>query len=612
MCGITGAWCFSNSGSDHIKDIVSKMTDTLKHRGPNDQGIWHEENIALGHRRLSIVDLSSMGHQPMVSENGRYILVFNGEIYNYKEISQALHHENIICNSKNDTSVLLNACIYWGIEKTLKKINGMFAFGFYDKFEKKLVLARDRFGEKPLYYAYLPHQYFCFGSELKALKCCPFIDKSIDPNALNLYLSFNYIPCPYSIYKNVKKLFPGHYLIVSEDNLQENIYYNLTTAIQNRSLINVSEEACVDLLEKKLINSVKNRMEADVPVGAFLSGGIDSSLMVSLMQSVSNVPIKTFTVGFENSPWDESAYAQKIAKHLHTDHTTLYLSQDEILENVQSITSIYDEPFGDASALSTYAICKKIKQYVTVAVGGDGGDELFGGYYRHQWVPKLNHLGQYVPNTLLSLAEKFLPKNRWPVFAGKVKKGLHALQGKSFLQTYLNSLQYWSKKLDLNATEFRLHPLLKNTAEQVMFLDMKTFLHDDVLCKVDRASMAVALETRAPFLDYDLVDFAWTIPLHLKVHKHCKKYLLKKLLERYLPQALWNRPKMGFGMPLADVFRTTLKSTFDQYLNTNTLLWEYLPKNIVSNLWQQHLSKKINHELLLWNFFVLQQFLILF
>lgn len=609
MCGIAGLWRLSKLNQCDIASIVDSMTNSLRHRGPDDRGVWMQGNIALGHQRLSIIDLKPSGHQPMCSDDGRYVLVFNGEIYNYKSISEELTKENIKHNSSSDTAVLLHACVHWGIDKSLKKLNGMFAFGLYDSFEKCLVLARDRFGEKPLYYAYKPETYFGFGSELKVFKYCSFIDKDIDPTALDLYLRFNYIPCPYSIYKSIRKLFPGHYLTVNENGFKDTEYYNLENEVRQREIIDVSEEECLNILDGKLKNAVQQRMCADVSVGAFLSGGIDSSLMVSLMQSA-HVPVKTFTVGFKNSPWDESLYAHQIADYLHTDHTTLYVSSDEILEDIDSVIHMYDEPFGDASALSTHMICKKIKQYVTVAIGGDGGDELFGGYYRHQWVPRIDRIRRFIPNFALSIAEKLLPENLYPVFSGKAKKGLRALRSESFLQTYLNSIEYWSKTPSLQSTWFTLSSSVHNNEEQVMLLDMKTFLHDDVLCKVDRASMSVALETRAPFLDYDLVEFAWSIPLNLKLKNSCKKHLLKNLLKRYLPVQLWNRPKMGFGMPLADIFRNELKSSFEECLNKDTPVFAHLSKELVKNVWAQHLSKKMNHENLLWNFFIAQKFFI--
>lgn len=608
MCGITGLWDFSNNLD--VGHIVQNMNDSLRHRGPNDQGLWTQNNIALGHRRLSIVDLTNAGHQPMLSTDGRYILVFNGEIYNYKQIANELLNEGISYYFNNDTSVLLNACTYWGIDKTLKKLNGMFAFGVYDALDKKLIVARDHFGEKPLYYAYKAQQYFCFGSELKALKQCPKIDLTIDPTALNLYLQFNYIPCPYSIYENVKKLFPGHYLIVTEKGFRDFTYYDLGSNIQKRTVNQYSEEEYTGQLKDKISHAVRERMEADVPLGAFLSGGIDSSLMVALMQSISSKPIKTFTVGFKDSPWDESSYAKKIADYLHTDHQTLFIDQEEVLKDISSITNLYDEPFGDASALSTYTICKQISKYVTVAMSGDGGDELFGGYHRQKWIPRLNTYRKFLPTSLLNIAQKCLPEEHLPIFTGKAKKALNALKGKNFLETYIRSVQYWDSNPSLLGTNFSIHSDLKAKTEQVMFLDMKTFMQDDVLCKVDRASMATSLETRAPFLDYDLVDFAWSIPVHLKIHKGCKKYLLKKLLAQYLPDELWDRPKMGFGMPLANVFRTSLKTTFEHYLSSDTILWQFLDQKTVCKLFSQHLSGKINHENLLWNFFVAQHFLL--
>lgn len=610
MCGIAGLWRFRNFKNRNVLKDVERMIVALRHRGPDDYGVWTEGQIALGQSRLAIIDLSPHGHQPMLSADKRYVLVFNGEIYNYKDLARQLAEDHCFFEVRNDTEVLLKACIHWGVEKTLRRLNGMFAFAFYDTQERTLTIARDRFGEKPLYYAYNEHC-FAFGSELKALCTLPDFNREIDEEALNLYLRLNYIPCPYSIYKSAKKLFPGHFLVIKDTKLEDRCYYDLEQEITNRTLLDLSEEELVQSLDEKLQKSVQERMVADVSVGAFLSGGIDSSLMVALMQSQSEKPIKTFTVGFKDSPWDESNYAETIAKHLKTDHTTLYATDDAILEGVDLLTSIYDEPFGDASALSTFLVSKLFRKHVTVAIGGDGGDELFAGYHRHKWVPLLHQVGKLAPKLATKALQKvctYFPSEKLPVLGNKLQKASRALSGGNFLETYINSVSYGQQTVDLNGTWFKPHPQLKNDAEQVMYCDMRTFLHDDVLCKVDRASMAVSLETRAPFLDYDLVDFAWQIPLSKKFFKKTKKYLLKQVLNRYVPQALWDRPKMGFGMPLAQAFRTSLKTQFETYLNLDTPLWKYWKRSEVEKLWQQHLAAKITHEHLLWNCFVVQQF----
>lgn len=612
MCGITGIWQFQ-AKEEPVESMARAMTRALAHRGPDDEGIWACGDIALGQRRLAIVDLSPSGHQPMASPDGRYILSFNGEIYNYKALADKLRSHHIPCEGRNDTQVLLQACTSWGVEQALSFLNGMFAFAFYDQQEKVLSLARDRFGEKPLYYAF-ENGFFAFGSELKALKALPWLKKTIDPNAVDLYLRLSYIPSPYTLYKEVRKLLPGHYLTISPtDGIQEGTYFDLEQSLTRRSFCSLEGEALIDKLESLLSQSVQNRMLADVPVGAFLSGGIDSSLMVASMQQQSSTPIKTFTIGFKNSPWDEAPYAEAIAKHLKTDHTTLYIEPERILECASAMSQLYDEPFGDPSALSTHVVSQLFRNYVTVAIGGDGGDELFGGYYRHKWVPILQKMAHYMPKRLLQglalLNQRFLSEAS-PVFASKASKALRALGGKNFLETYLNSLSYFQTAPQWDHTWFHTHPLLGDTAEQAFYLDMRTYLHDDVLCKVDRASMAVGLETRAPFLDYELVDFAWSIPLSQKFPNQEKKYLLRKLLGRYLPKSLWDRPKMGFGMPLANAFRKELKSLFESYLQADTLAWQHVDRNALQSLWQQHLTGKINHESRLWNFFVLQQCLL--
>ncbi len=612
MCGIAGIWQFQTK-TEQVELAARNMTRALAHRGPDDEGIWACEDIALGQRRLAIIDLNPSGHQPMCSLDGRYVLSFNGEIYNYKALADKLRAQNIPCEGRGDTQVLLQACITWGVEKTLPLLNGMFAFAFYDKQEKILSLARDRFGEKPLYYSF-EQGCFAFGSELKALKALAGFKKTIDPHAVDLYLRLNYIPSPYTFYKEVKKLLPGRYLTISPTRgLKEGTYFDLEVALNQRSFCPLQGEALIDRLDDLLSQSVQDRMIADVPVGAFLSGGIDSSLMVACMQKQSIAPIKTFTVGFKNSPWDEAPYAEAIATHLKTDHTTLYIEPESILEYASAMSRLYDEPFGDASALSTHLVSKLFRKHVTVAIGGDGGDELFGGYHRHKWVPTLTKMAAYMPKSLLKvlvcLNKRFLSELS-PVLASRANKALMALGGGHFLGTYLNSVSYFQTAPDWDKTWLRLHSALGETAEQVFYLDMRTYLHDDVLCKVDRASMAVGLETRAPFLDYDLVDFAWSIPLDQKFPNKEKKYLLKQLLGRYLPRHLWDRPKMGFGMPLADAFRKELRSLFETYLKADTLAWEHVDRRRIQTLWQQHLLGKVNHESLLWNCFVLQQCLL--
>lgn len=612
MCGIVGLCRFKNFSTQEVLEDVGCMITTLHHRGPDDQGVWHEDSIALGQSRLAIIDLSNCGHQPMLSEDKRYVLVFNGEIYNYKALVKQLAEDGYIFEVRNDTTVLLQACIHWGIEKTLHRLNGMFAFAFYDIKEQVLTIARDRFGEKPLYYAYNDN-YFAFGSELKALCTLPDFNREIDEEALNLYLRLNYIPCPYSIYKSAKKLFPGHFLVLKDTKLEDHCYYDLEREITNRTLLDLSEEELVQALDEKLQKSVQERMVADVPIGAFLSGGVDSSLMVALMQSQSTIPIKTFTVGFEGSCWDESKYAEAIAKHLKTDHTTISINSHELFEYANEINDIYDEPFGDASALSTYCISKHFREYVKVAIGGDGGDELFLGYYRHKWVPTLSKLSKIMPRLILNISKYFNDRFieiRNPILASKISKALRALNGNSFFETYMNSISYWPISCVLNHTWFKQNDNLLNDPHQVAYLDLRTFLHDDVLCKVDRASMHVGLETRAPFLDYDLVTFALSIPLKRKFPGKDKKHLLKCVLNRYVPKNLWNRPKMGFGMPLDQAFRTFLKDAFNDLLQKNTIVWNYLNKAEVYKMFNKHIAGVNNYENLLWNFFVIQKFLL--
>ena len=612
MCGIVGLWEFSKADVEEC--IIVSMVDALRHRGPDGHGFWRDKNVVLGQTRLSIIDLTPSGRQPMLSSDGRYILTFNGEIYNYKTLAHELHKEGVVFEVTGDTRVLLEACAHWGVEKTLPKLNGMFAFGFYDKKEELLFVARDRFGEKPLYYTYDDCR-FAFASELKALKRLPGFNTAVDENALALYLRLNYIPCPYSIYKNCKKLFPGHYLKVKFQSVEDGCYYDLASVVPSEHPLNMSEQEIIDVLDEKLRKSVRERMVSDVPLGAFLSGGIDSSLVVALMQAQSTTPVKTFTVGFKDSCWDEAKYAEKIADYLGTDHTTVYISPEELYEDIYKIVDIYDEPFGDSSALPVLCISKYFKKHVSVALGGDGGDELFLGYYRHKWVPLFAALGRKIPNFALDFFEHFWNfcfSRKNPVLSGQIVKALRSLKGKNFFESYLNSVSYWSVNCDFSSTWFRKNTDLPDDAEQVAWLDLRTFLHDDVLCKVDRASMAVGLETRAPFLDHELVDFVTSIPLKIKFRNHEKKHLLKYVLNKYVPKHLWERPKMGFGMPLQKAFRTFLKSDFEALLKQDTMIWKFLDKNGVRLAWDKYISNRCdsgNSEGLLWNFWIGQRFL---
>ncbi len=596
-----------------LLEPLTAMIRTISHRGPDHEGVWCEGNMGLAQNLLAIVDVSPNSYQPMISEEGRYILVFNGEIYNYQHLAKDLQKEGIVFELHNDTQVLLQACSHWGVEKTLPKLNGMFAFAFYDKHAHRLIVARDRWGEKPLYYAYQPQQFFAFASELKALRVLPFLDTRIDETALQLYLQSSYIPCPYSIYQGVKKLFPGSYLIVENGFLHEHRYYDFQEAVSKRTLQQGSEADILEQCDQRLQYSVAERMYADVPVGAFLSGGIDSSLMVALMQRNRAQPVQTFSVGYPGADEDESKYAEEVAKYLKTDHTTIHIQQEDLLEAIASISRIYDEPMGDPAALPTYCMSKIARKTVTVVLTGDGGDEMFAGYYKHKWLPKLYQWGQWVPNGVLQglcVIHEAVMGNFHPKLVRRIRRALGIMQKKNFLDAYIQTDCAWQVRPSLEKTWFALHPDLPNNGEQVMFCDVRTQLTDEFLCKVDRATMAASLEARAPLLDYNLLDFVWSIPFSKKLRQGEKKYLLRSVLRRYVPQALWDRPKIGFGMPLGTILRTALQSTFERYLAADTLIWRFLNRAYVQSLWEQHQKGKISHERTLWNFFVAQQFLL--
>lgn len=612
MCGIAGIWNL-NDGMPAVEVVLPPMLKVLSHRGPNHSGAWIQESMGLGQTLLAICDVSPFSYQPMVSDDKRYVLVFNGEIYNYRALAKELQSAGVHFEVHNDTQVLLHACIQWGVEKTLPKLNGMFAFALYDTQEKQLVVARDRLGEKPLYYAYEENRFFAFASELKALRTLPQFDDALDENALQLFLRTFYVPCPYSINKGAHKLFPGHYLTLKDGVLTERSYYDLESELEHRTYLKASAASIVDQLDDLLNQSVKERMCADVPVGAFLSGGIDSSLVVSLMQRHASKPVKTFSVGYKNARFDESPYAEAIARHLKTDHTTLFLPPTDLLEVIHSITHIYDEPFADPAALPTYIMSKLAKQSVSVVLTGDGGDELFAGYPEYKRLATLFRLKPLFPEGVLSFLQQFNRRILRPIapkFARRNLRALNILQMHDLLEGYMHVKEGWVLDSPLQNTWYRLPNTALTVAEQVMFLDLRTRFTDAYLCKVDRAAMAASLEARAPIIDYGIVDFALSIPFHQKLLHGTKKYLLKQVLNRYVPRALWDRPKCGFQMPLADLFRTSLKPTMERYLAADTPVWKYLDRSTVQAFWQQHLSGRITHEIVLWNFFVAQQFLL--
>jgi asparagine synthase (glutamine-hydrolysing) len=644
MCGITG---FYSKTSSNFNNIILKMNSAITHRGPDSNNIWQDKNsgIFFGHQRLSILDLSTAGNQPMVSNSGRHIITYNGEIYNHLEIRKELNkiNSNIRWKSNTDTETLLEALEFWGIEKTLKKIVGMFAFGLWNKKNRSLILVRDRIGEKPLYFGWQgkgDSKVFLFGSELKALKVHPEFSREINRDAITLQLRHNYIPDPYSIYKDIYKLLPGHYLELTEVNLKKNflptpkIYWSLTKSaiygINNQ--LTQSDESIQSDLEKRLKLSVKQRMISDVPLGAFLSGGIDSSTIVSLMQSQSNHPIKTFTIGFNEDDYNEAQHAKKIAKHLGTDHTELYFSSKTAMEVIPKLSTIYDEPFSDNSQIPSFLLSQLAKQDVKVALSGDGGDELFCGYNRYMltnnWSKKFNSIPLSL-RKILTYAIKLISQNNWNKlfkflpglnqhinYGHKIHKGAKALEANTLSDLYYVLISHWqnptevvinSKEPQTFLSEFNPELLNFNNHQKMMMLDLITYLPNSILVKVDRASMASSLEARIPFLDHELIEYSWKIPHSLKFRNGKGKWILRQILNNYVPKDLTERPKTGFGIPIDIWLRGPLRDWAENLLNEKRLMQEgYFNPKLIRDKWQEHLSNKHNWQYDLWNVLMFQ------
>ncbi len=643
MCGIAGF--LSPQGTrEEAGRTIRRMTNTLIHRGPDDGGVWEDtrSGVALGNRRLAIVDLSPEGHQPMHSASGRYVLAFNGEIYNFWALREELEGLGHPFRGHSDTEVMLAAFTEWELEGALERFNGMFAFALWDREERSLYLARDRLGEKPLYYGWMGET-LLFGSELKALKVHPTFRGEISRNALALYLRYQYIPAPYTIYEGISKLSPGTRLTIDEaGNVSGPVRYWSAKEAAERGVTNPlggSDIEAVDELDDLLRDSVRMRMVADVPLGAFLSGGIDSSAVVATMQSQSDRPVRTFSIGFYEEEYSEAEHAKAVARHLGTEHTELYVTPEEAMLVIPKLPTLYDEPFSDPSQIPTYLVSQLARRHVTVSLSGDGGDELFAGYNRYFWVESIWGKVGWMPLGLRStLAEALtavspqgwdrafkklgpvLPtKARQRIPGDKLYKLAEVLTVKNPEAMYLNLVSLWKRpdsvviggsEPPVTLTDPSRWADLPDLTQRMMYLDTVTYLPDDILVKVDRASMGVSLEGRVPFLDHRLVEFAWRVPLGMKIKDGKSKWLLRQVLNQYVPNKLIERPKMGFGVPIDAWLRKPLREWAEALLDERRLRREgFFDPRPIREKWAEHLSGKRNWQYPLWDVLMFQAWL---
>jgi len=632
MCGWVGCWDLAGGRTrDQALEDLQIMAETLQHRGPDDQGLWREPDagLSLGFRRLSILDLSPEGHQPMHSHSGRYVLLFNGEIYNFDELRDELGGP---WRGHSDTEIALEAIERWGLQRAIERFNGMFAIALWDRQERCLSFARDAFGKKPLYYGWAG-SVLLFGSEMKALRAHPAFTADLDRDAMAEFLRFSYVPGPATIYRHFRKLPAGSFLQFSAPApgaLPDPItYWDPRVEAQRRHETIPAQEA-TDRLEALLLDATHRRCVADVPLGAFLSGGIDSSLVVALMQRRSAAPVKTFTIGFDEQGFNEAPYAKAIAQHLGTEHTELYVSSAQALDVIPLLPAIYDEPFADPSEIPTYLVSRMTRQHVTVALSGDGGDELFGGYDRYRvgelllerfaWIP--GPLRQFIANVCKSMPSQAWDctvtaalGQRWS--STRLRKLGRALETQDFQTIYRGMMSYWSNPEELvegarpygRFWQDGMMPTELEPVRRMMLMDTLTYLVDDILVKVDRASMASSLEVRNPLLDKRVFAFAWGLPLERNYTRGQGKRMLNEVLYRYVPRELVERPKMGFGIPLGDWLRGPLRPWAEALLTTSRLQASGLNPTPIRQAWKAFSEHREPTQNRLWSVLVLQQWL---
>lgn len=646
MCGLTGFWAFDAVPGDP-EVILRRMAGALRHRGPDDEGFWWDPSagIGFGHRRLSIIDLSPTGRQPMASVTGRYVIVYNGEIYNFLDLRRELEGRGIGFRGGSDTEVMLAAIECRGIADAVRSFAGMFAFALFDRETRTLCLVRDRLGEKPLYYGWMGRT-LLFGSELKALRAHPLWKGEVDRDALALFLRHNYIPAPHSIYRDIRKVLPGTIVTFtstgrSAPNLREEVYWSAREVVEagTRTTAVGSEEELTNELDGRLRSVVRREMIADVPLGAFLSGGIDSSVVVALMQAQSDRPVRTFTIGFHEPVYNEAEHAKAVANHLGTDHTELYVTPEEALAVVPNLPTLYDEPFADSSQIPTYLVSEMARRNVTVSLSGDGGDELFGGYDRYFVSDRLRRWLAPVPSTVrrrLAHALRAWSPGQWDralgllgsskqtlmgqtVTGDRLHKLANVVAGDSDRAMYRDLMSHWPEVEQVVLAAREPATVLTDPARWagvrghvpwMMYVDLISYLPDDIMVKVDRASMGVSLESRAPYLDHTIVQFAWSLPLSMRARNGQSKRILRQLLDRYVPRRLLERPKMGFGVPLESWLRGPLKDWGSTLLDPARLKREgYFQADEIIKKWAEHQSGARNWHYLLWDILMFQAWL---
>lgn len=643
MCGIAGFIDFARQTSADVGlSLAESMAGAIRHRGPDDGGTWCDasQGVFLAHRRLSIVDLSAAGHQPMASLSGRYVIVFNGEVYNHSEIRQQL--SGVAWRGNSDTEVMLAAIEQWGLEAAVQQFVGMFAFALWDRQTTSLTLVRDRFGEKPLYWGQFGST-LLFGSEPKAMKQHPAFVSTVNRDVLAGYMAYGYLPGSASIYEHVQKLQPGSMRVFQADrSSSEQVYWSAVDAALSGGAneFEGDDTAAANELEKLITGSVRQQLLADVPVGAFLSGGVDSSTIVALAQAHSRTPVKTFTIGFEEAGYNEAVYAEQVAKHLGADHTELYVSDQDALNVIPDLPDLYDEPFADSSQIPTFLVSKLARSQVAVSLSGDAGDELFCGYNRYKLADRLWRRSSQLPGALrqaTAMGLNAVPIDAWDTVGAVVRKlkpgagipvhlgdKLHkfarvlGMAGDS-ASLYESLLEQWQ---GVDGLVKGAQPLTRLTSDaafwrgdldlkhRMMLLDTVSYLTDDILVKVDRAAMGVSLESRVPFLDHRIYAFAWQLPMHMKMRDGQGKWLLRQVLYRYVPRELIERPKVGFAVPIGIWLRGALKGWAADLLAPSRLNREgYLDAARVTKMWDEHQQAHRNWQYPLWCVLMFQAWL---